>query len=195
MNEENKEKKKQISVLCLATVRGNCLAFSKVKGTPSVDVQFVIDKIGDELPPGGILKIGSVHTWNGWLTDNAFERTNRTLERCFGWRGNDYEEINQNPGLFAGKQVQLVINFEPGMNDSSKLFPKVAFVNPVPQLQSLPAEDAAKIADEFREKLQAFRANQKESSRTIADLGNNGDEDHEHYAGGTKVAPPDDLPF
>lgn len=168
MNSENREER--IQLVCLATARGNALAYSKTKGTPSIDVQFTIDKIGDDIPPGAILKVGTVLTWNGWLTEGAFERTMKTVERCFGWRGTNFEEINQNAELFAGKQVQLVINFEPGMNDRNKLFPKVAFVNRIPQLQSLPAEDAAKIADDFRDKLMEFRASQNDSGTTLGDL-------------------------
>lgn len=65
------------------------------KGTPGVAVEFVLVDGGEDI------------TWDGWLSDGAFDRTLESLRYC-GFKGENLEDLQ---GLDAN-EVELVIEPE-----------------------------------------------------------------------------------
>jgi len=64
----------------------------------------------------GALK-GTTHVYSAWISDNAYERTMKTLCEVFGWDG-DLESLAQqiDSGPFVGKACSIVCEEEPDHN-------------------------------------------------------------------------------
>ena len=64
----------------------------------------------------GALK-GTTHVYSAWISDNAYERTMKTLCEVFGWDG-DLESLAQqiDNGPFVGKSCSIVCEEEPDHN-------------------------------------------------------------------------------
>lgn len=104
------------------------LGTSKKKGTPFVGVKF---RVTDGEFAGETLK------WEGYLSDKAgasgkttAERTIESLQYC-GWRGDDLSEFTKGLHGLDTSEVELVVEMEEGLEDPSKKFPKVQWVNRV----------------------------------------------------------------
>lgn len=54
---------------------------------------------------------GETIEWMGWLSDNAFENTDKRLREVFGFDG-DYEALAANPNLFAQSLCRITTEFE-----------------------------------------------------------------------------------
>ena len=66
----------------------------------------------------GALK-GTTHVYSAWISDNAYERTMKTLCEVFAWDG-DLESLAQqiDSGPFVGKPCSIVCEEEPDHNNN-----------------------------------------------------------------------------
>ena len=102
-----------------ATITGHGLAVSKEKRTPSVKLSL---KAHNDLDSGEACD--KTFYADLWLSDNAAERTARTL-RAIGWNGMDAAELNDGQTL-VGIEVEISTEFEDYNGESRE---KVKFVN------------------------------------------------------------------
>lgn len=130
-------------------------------------------------------------TWDGWLTDKAFDRTIESLQYC-GWKGDDLRDLQ---GLDAN-EVSLVIELEDytDPNGEFKQIPKVRWVNGGSGLSMkgrMTESEAAVFAEKMRGRIHAMqkkKGNDPAAARASNSAGN----------GPRNDAPPhqdDDIPF
>lgn len=86
-----------------AVVLSNTLQHSKDKGTPSVKVK--CQTRYDVTNPG--IAIDYKIYGDLWLTFKTVERTLKTLEEVFGWKGKLIEDFNE--PILAGKECEIVV--------------------------------------------------------------------------------------
>jgi len=84
------------------------------KQTPAVRIIFVMEEPVQEI------------SHNLWLTEGAFPYTMKTLTEVLGWTGEDFEELNAEPPVLAGKSVSLVLGDE---EYNGKIRTIVKFIN------------------------------------------------------------------
>lgn len=105
------------------TVRGNALAESKEKKTPSVHIRL------QAIPGANPIMEGYAEDrtlWADlWLTDAAIEASIETLEKTLGWSGNSFAELNE--PVLEGIEVEAVCEWEQGQD--GKWREKVLFLN------------------------------------------------------------------
>lgn len=147
-----------------ATVQENCIAESSDKHTPSVQLSLLVGE-----PPQPELEryAGTTLRADLWLTPGTVDRTFETLGKCFGWYGDDVEEINNNRALFAGKKVVLVCEIEEWEGQPRV---RIAFVNPAVSVFAVTKERAAELAQDLNGALARFRKRNESANRTAADL-------------------------
>ena len=99
-----------------ATIKDHGIAFSSQKGTPEVFVEFAID---NETAFGDF-----------WLTEGSIERAIEQLQLC-GFTGTEFEDLNVQPGILIGNEVQVRIEHEDYTDDEGveKTVARVAWVN------------------------------------------------------------------
>lgn len=133
------------------------LAKSKDKGTPSI--RLPIRVINDPEEEGALIY------WDGWLTDNAFERTIETLVAAFGFDG-DLNGLEAGSQTLAGMPCQIEVEMEE-YNGKSRA--KVKWLNP-PGYEYvapvLPVEDKQAILATFNKRaMQTAKAMKKETPK------------------------------
>lgn len=114
------------------------------KGTPGVAVELAILNEGAEF---------STLTWDGWLTDDAAERTIEAL-RHLGWKGTDLSNLE---GIDAN-EVELVVD---EVIWEGKTQTKVKFINAKGGLSfrtPLAPEKAKSFAEQMKAKIAGFDA-------------------------------------
>jgi hypothetical protein len=67
------------------------------KQTPAVRITFTADELTEPVSA------------NLWLSEAAFPYTMKTLTEVLGWTGDDFEELNAEPPVLAGRLVSLVL--------------------------------------------------------------------------------------
>ena len=82
-----------------------------------------------------------------WLTEKAFDKSMKVLEDVFGWKGNNFDELND-PKRLAGIKVSLACENE---EYNGKTTEKVKFIN-----KPRGAIDDS-IAAKLQERLTAYR--------------------------------------
>lgn len=99
-----------------ATVKDHGIAFSSVKGTPEVYVEFDID--------------GQSVFGDFWLTEGAIEKSIEQLQ-LLGFEGNEFEILNNEPPILVGCQVQVRVVHESYVNEDGieRITARVAWVN------------------------------------------------------------------
>jgi hypothetical protein len=150
----------------LATCQENTLAESSQNHTPSVQLGFIVT---GAIMPQHEKYIGAQVRADLWLTQDCADRTFETIEKCFGWSGDDISEIHTNRHLFADHKVVLVCEIE---EYQGREHLRVAFVNPISRVFSMKKEKVGELAPALNSALQRFRKNTKEARRTVADLAN-----------------------
>lgn len=131
---------------------GSALAFSKEKGTPSIALAFASlfdtsapeEPLTADLPP-------KFYT-NLWLTDKTIDRTIETLRQTFGWKGEDFTELND-AGPLDGIEVDIVWEWESYQDagGQDKWRARVDWINRpgTGGVKKADAQDAARIAAQF----------------------------------------------
>lgn len=89
-----------------ATVTGNTLQKSKIAKTPSVVIRYRTQYDVDN--PGTPYQVNI--TDNLWLTYKTTERTLKTLQEVFGWKGTNITDLNE--PILTGKKCNLVCDWE-----------------------------------------------------------------------------------
>lgn len=110
---------------------GNGLFEAGDKQTPGIRLWLAITDDGPDK--------GKVIDWTGWLTDGAFENTNKALTEAFGFDG-DYGAFSANGNLFQHKECSITTEFEE-YKGKSRL--KVRWLNPVGGGAPAPLDPAA----------------------------------------------------
>ena len=120
-----------------ATVLSNKLSIAK-SGAACISIEF-------QTIPDKKRFFGSL-----WLTEKAFDRSMKTLEDVFEWKGESLMELND-PLKLAGKQAQLACDFE---EYEGKTTEKVKFIN---KSNVLDEDELESIAAKLQGRLDAFR--------------------------------------
>lgn len=103
-------------------VRGNALAESKEKKTPSVKIRLQAIP-GANQPIEGYAEDRTL--WADlWLSDASVEGSIETLEKVLGWHGNSFAELNE--PCFEGVEVEAVCEWE---QVGERWLEKVVFLN------------------------------------------------------------------
>jgi hypothetical protein len=99
-----------------ATVKDHGIAFSSQKGTPEVYVEFDID--------------GQSVFGDFWITEGAIDRTIEQLQ-LLGFDGNEFEPLNDEPGILIGNQAKVRVVHESYVNEegTERITARVAWVN------------------------------------------------------------------
>lgn len=85
----------------VATVTGNAMSKSKDKGTPSVNIKV---QLNYEQNDPNQKPIGKTLYGNLWLTYACARKTVETLQKVFGWEGQNITDFNE-PILFGKKCI------------------------------------------------------------------------------------------
>lgn len=170
-------------------IMSHALAVSKQKHTPSVKLHIRCD---EDLDNGSA--VDKVLFADLWLSENAIERTAKTL-RDIGWNGSSFEELNGS--ALEGTEVEVSTAFEDYTSEltgETRSMEKVSFVNPVGSyanrgLKPVADDIAKRIARKYDSVLMNFRASgnakkatPKATAQGNGSMGPDGSED-------------DDLPF
>lgn len=122
-----------------AVVTSQALAYSKRKGTPSLQLQCRTKyNIEDPNTPAEFTVFAQL-----WLTYAAMKNTLKTLQRCFNWQPGDTSELDQQ--LFRGTEVDLVLEEEEYEGETKT---KVKFVNKPRVLEHMDPVEVKALADE-----------------------------------------------
>lgn len=87
-----------------------------------------------------------------WLSPACFERSMHTLTKVLGWKGEIFEELNDNNTLLAGAECVLVVENE---EYQGKLIPKVKFINGVQK--KLDSDKAKALSNSLADQLRAYK--------------------------------------
>ena len=175
MNEEQEQRKYR------AVVSSHSLAESK-EGTPSVKVIF---QTKFEVENPGVPFVKTMYT-DLWLSAACFERSMHTLTKVFGWKGEIFEELNDNNTLLAGAECVLVVEDE---EYNGKITSKVKFVNAVQK--QLDKDRAKSLSEKLAGQLRAY----KTKSPGVKQTPMPGEDLDEPLPKTDNFPPPDDMPF
>ncbi len=135
----------------IATVTNNALEKSKKAETPSVAISLRTSYPIDDLANKYVMNI----TGHLWLTYKCVERTVKTLQEVFGWKGHNITDFN-NP-ILIGKQCNIVCEEE---EFKGKMHWKVKFFNRCPSsLAKLGNDDLQSLVDEVQPMINKFLPN------------------------------------
>lgn len=139
----------------LASVHDWDFVLSSQKGTPGLQIDFVLDEVQTDNGEDIFLR----HTF--WLTDKTFERVLEDLE-TIGWTGsNIYELDKSSPGFFnlKGKKVRLVVEM---VAYDGKMRPRVKYFNDASGKKSADGLNIKALSDQYRAKILAYRQKNKQ---------------------------------
>lgn len=139
----------------MAVCVGNRLKIAET-GTPSVNLKFLT--LYDMANPTEQVNVTLFADL--FLTENSFERSVETLEKVFGFTGDDLQEINNNTELFANIEAVLVVDEE---EYNGKIYTKVKFINhPSGGFgKKLEDSEAQRLGAQLRNKLKAYHMKNK----------------------------------
>lgn len=134
MNDEHR-------VTFLAVVQGNALQLSKKAGTPSVIIRYrtLYDTNNPEVPYTVNI------TDNLWLTYKTTERTIKTLQEVFGWKGTNITDLNE--PILLGKKCSLVCEWEEWEGEKRL---RVVFTNSAGGFKKLEGADLRKLVEDVQ---------------------------------------------
>jgi hypothetical protein len=136
-----------------ATVTSNTLQKSRKKGTPSVAIAVMTKN--DISNPGTEEKLSLYG--HLYLTPGAIERSLKTLDEVFGWKGNDISELAE--PILEGIDCNVVVEFDdefPGPDGEP--FKKIVFFNrPSRGIPKLPEEELSELTESVNELLTRHR--------------------------------------
>lgn len=102
-------------------------------------------------------------TWNGWMSEKAYERTLETLARLGFDESTPPESLpdgstQYTAAHFSEKEVELVIEQEPDLKDPNRMWPRIKWVNIPSETKFTSAPIKGALPTDFKSQLAGARA-------------------------------------